>query len=207
MAELLYIEKEKERLLSIKDGIGKNAAAWTGTSITALTVQADIDALTLAKKNVIDTEILLHQLRTQARTASVIGASQADALELKVKGIHSGDTSKWAEYGIDAHENIVNAKPAKPAKGMIKSIIDDSDGIGFIVKGEPLSDIDVYEWERGVGTVTDPKIIPAFVHIATNKKASLLDDEVNAGVRYFYRYRGFNTSGYGEWSEPTSKIQ
>lgn len=207
MAELLYVEHQIESLEKKKAGIVANPDDWTDTGITALTVQAEIDILLLAKKKVIDNEILLRNCRIAARKAAETGKVEDDLLVLKVKGIYAANTDKWAEYGVDAHDAITARKEAVPAKGMIKSIESGSDEDGFIVQGKAIEGIDVYEWQRGAGSVTDPNIIPVFVHLITNKKCKLIDDDVQKGVRYFYRYRGYNIHGFGEWSDPSSKIQ
>ena len=140
-------------------------------------------------------------------SAAVAGASAADSIDLKVKGIYSDDSKKWAEYGIDAHDSLTEQKKSPPEKGMINEILDDTDNAGFIIVGKPLTGIDVYEWEKGIGVIADPKLIPVFVHLTTNKRAKITDDNVQPGIRYFYRYRGYSSAGYGDWSEPSSKIQ
>ena len=39
------------------------------------------------------------------------------------------------------------------------------------------------------------------------RKLSFVDDDVEKGTRYFYRFRGLNSNGSGEWSEPVSRVQ
>ena len=207
MEELLYVQKEIDRLNKMKDGVTANPTDWTNTGITPITIQSSISLLELSKKNVIDTDVLLHQNRLDAHHSALTGAQAADSLELKVKGIYSDNSKKWAEYGVDAHDSITEQKKALPAKGKIKSIKDEADANGFTVQGESLSNVDSYEWEKGVGTVTDPKIIPAFVHLVTINKSKIVDNDVLPGVRYFYRYRGYSTAGFGEWCDPSSAIQ
>ncbi len=207
MENLLYIQNEIDRLSKLKAGMIANPDDWIGSKITPATIQLEIDALVLSRKNVLDTVILLHQYRVGARSSAVAGATAADIIDLKVKGVYADNSKKWAEYGIDSHDSLTEQKKSLPAKGMIKDILDDTDNAGFIIVGEPLSGIDVYEWEKGIGIVADPKLIPVFVHLITNKRAKIVDDNVQPGIRYFYRYRGFSSAGYGDWSEPSSKIQ
>ena len=207
MSELLYIDHQIESLEKKKAGIVANAADWEGTGISAITVQAEIDVLLLAKKKVLDNIVVLHNSRLAARKATDVGKTEDELLVLKVKGMYAANTEKWAEYGVDAHDAITAKKDAVPAKGMIKSIENDSDGEGFIVQGKAITGIDVYEWQRGVGSVTDSHIIPEFVHLITNRKCKIIDDDVQKGIRYFYRYRGYNIHGFGEWSEPVNLIQ
>ena len=33
------------------------------------------------------------------------------------------------------------------------------------------------------------------------------DDDVQPGIRYFFRYRGSGSVGFGEWRDPSSSIQ
>lgn len=49
--------------------------------------------------------------------------------------------------------------------------------------------------------------IPAFTHLVTVRKTKYTDDDVAKGTRYFYRIRGINSKGAGEWSEPVSRVQ
>ena len=207
MADLLYVQLQIDNLKKKKAGIVENTSDWENTDISALTVQVQIDILELVKKKVLDTETLLHQLRLEARDSAEKGKEEDDALILKVKGIYAKNTNKWAEYGVDAHDALTAKKEIVPAKGMIKSITDDSDNKGFIVKGQAIKGIDVYEWQRGVGSVADDHLIPDFVHLTTNRICKIVDTDVEKGIRYFYRYRGYNINGFGEWSEPSSKIQ
>ena len=207
MEELLYIQRGIDRLEKMKAGVTANPDDWTDTGITSVTIQTKITVMELSKKNVLDTDVLLHQNRVDAHKAAVVGTTEADSMELKVKGTYSENHDKWAEYGVDAHDSITEQKKALPTKGKIKSIKNSTDSKGFIVQGEPLQNVDSYEWQRGVGTVADPKIIPAFVHLITVNRANIVDNDVQSGVRYFYRYRGYSTAGFGEWCDPNSSIQ
>ena len=207
MEELLYLQKEADRLEKMKAGVIANPADWTGTGVTALTIQAHLDELLLSKKGVLDTDVLLHNNRLDAHKTAATGAAAADSLELKVKGVYSDNHDKWAEYGVDAHTVIAEEKKPVSLKGKIKSIKNNKDAAGFIVQGEALTNVDSYEWQRGIGTAGDSKIIPAFVHLITVNRANIVDNDVQPGVRYFYRYRGYSTAGFGEWCDPSSAIQ
>ena len=207
MGDLLYVENQINSLKKKKEGILANTADWENTGITANTVQTKIDILELARKKVLNNEILLHQNRLDAREAADVGKDEDNQLTLKVKGIYAANTKKWMEYGVDAHDAITVKKENVPAKGKIKSITDDSNAEGFIIKGQAIKGIDIYEWEKGTGTVADAHLIPVFAHHTTNRKCKIVDGDVQKGVRYFYRYRGYNINGFGEWSEPVSKIQ
>jgi hypothetical protein len=210
MANLSYLEKVINRLKAQKAGIVTNTASWTGQPDTPATHQAHIDALEL-----IDADIkLLENQLSQKRAAAKLLAEQkntvADATELRVKGIHATNTAKWVDYGIEDPAAILAARANRPvpAKGIIKNVMDDYDGIGFIVEGQTLTDADTYEFEKGIAAnATDVNTIPAFTHLKTSRKVSLVDDDVAKGQRCFYRYRGINSKGAGEWSEPVSRVQ
>jgi hypothetical protein len=211
MASLSYLEKVINRLKAQRVGIVSNIASWTGQPDTPVTHQANIDALELVDA---DIKVLENQL-TQKRQAAKLLAEQkstvADATELRIKGIHAAAPAKWVDYGLtDPTSDAAMARTTRqvPAKGIIKSISDDYDGIGFIIDGQSLTDADTYEFERGIATTaTDVNTIPPMSHYKTSRKVKLTDDEVEKGKRYFYRYRGLNSKGTGEWSEPVSRVQ
>jgi hypothetical protein len=95
-----------------------------------------------------------------------------------------------------------------PEKGVIRNVSDDFDGEGFIVEWEKLAKTDSYEIERGIAAnAADVNTIPAFTHLVTVRKTKYTDDDVAKGTRYFYRIRGINSKGAGEWSEPVSRVQ
>ena len=48
---------------------------------------------------------------------------------------------------------------------------------------------------------------PPYPFLKSTKKLLFVDDDVEAGVRYFYRVRGVNATGAGAWSEPVSRVQ
>jgi hypothetical protein len=91
---------------------------------------------------------------------------------------------------------------------VIKNIVDDYDGIGFIVELEGLKEADSYEVQRGAGaTAANVNTIPVFSYLRNVRKLSFVDDDIEKGTRYFYRFRGLNSNGSGEWSEPVSRVQ
>ena len=48
---------------------------------------------------------------------------------------------------------------------------------------------------------------PPYPFLRSNEKLQIVDDDVVSGNRYFYRARGVNATGPGEWSEPVSAVQ
>ena len=93
--------------------------------------------------------------------------------------------------------------------GMVKVIVDDLDGEGFILERDSLSDADNYEWQKAAGEDAAVTNIDEsqFGHFKISRKKTFVDDNVKKGVRYFYRFRGFNPAGNGPWSEPVSRVQ
>jgi hypothetical protein len=211
MAKLTYVQAVIDRLKAQKTGITNNAASWTGQPDTPATTQAHIDALETADAEILALENQLTQKRTAVKTLVVTKAAVADAIDLRVKGIHATATNKWIEYGLaDPNSTTATESTTRPVpeKGVIRNISDDFDGEGFIVEWEKLAKTDSYEIERGIAAnAADVNTIPAFTHLVTVRKTKYTDDDVAKGTRYFYRIRGINSKGAGEWSEPVSRVQ
>ncbi len=211
MAKLTYVQAVIDRLKAQKTGITNNAAAWTGQPDTPATTQAHIDALETADAEILALENQLSQKRTAIKILVAAKAAVADAIDLRVKGIHATAPPKWIEYGLaDPTSDAATESTTRPVpdKGVIRNVSDDFDGIGFIVEWEKLAKTDSYEIERGIAAnAADVNTIPAFTHLVTVRKIKYTDDDVAKGTRYFYRIRGINTRGAGEWSEPVSRVQ
>jgi hypothetical protein len=82
-------------------------------------------------------------------------------------------------------------------------------GAGFILERDAVTDADNYEWQKAQGEDASVTNIDQskFTHFKVSNRKNFVDDEVKKGVRYFYRFRGFNTAGNGAWSEPVSRVQ
>jgi hypothetical protein len=210
MAKLKFLEAPIQRLKSFKNGISGNSSAWTGQPDTPASTQAHIDALENADAEISDLETQLTQKRQAAKLLAQQKNDVADAIELRVKGIHAADSSKWIEYGLTDPNAATAGRSSRPvpAKGVVENIADDYDGVGFIVSIRQLADADSYEVQRGAGAnAADVNTIPAMNYLRNVRKLNFVDDDVEKGIRYFYRYRGINTTGVGEWSEPVSRVQ
>ena len=81
------------------------------------------------------------------------------------------------------------------------------DGDGFIIKVARLKDAYNYEFEKAVADNATDIITTNFVYFKSSTKTKIIDDVVEKGKRYFYRYRGVNSKGVGEWSEAVSCVQ
>ena len=96
----------------------------------------------------------------------------------------------------------------KPSRVLIPVLEDDTDGVGFIISTQVDEDAKFYQWFKGAGT--DPKEtnnVPNLRELKTTTKTTFVDDEVEKGVRYFYKVRAFNANGTGPMSEAVSRVQ
>lgn len=220
-----YIQKMITAFTSRKAGMTNNSALWTGQPVTTLDIDGHINNL-----QTLDTEIeaakdLLQQKRADARQAVTDKQENLDQVDNLARGIHASNPTKLNEYDIKQRKEPVAAEV--PAKAVIISITDDDDGIGFKIslqsQGKNVSDWQVQRGEivpatnsgggmpmPGPGTPASGAttvLQPPYPFLRTTKKLVFVDDDVVAGVRYFYRVRGTNSKGPGEWSEPVSAVQ
>jgi hypothetical protein len=154
--------------------------------------------------------VKLQNLRTDAKALAKTKDDIADKLELKVKAKYADQPEKWADFGIvDDTKNVAaKGESSIPEKGVIKSIRNDDDGVGFVVEGTALANTQFYEWERGEGKPEDEAATTVPMgHLRSVRKVKIVDDEVKTGIRYFYRYRGVNAQGAGDWSTVISGVQ
>ena len=210
MASLTYVSKEQQRIANLKKGMEANAADWTAAGENPTDVQKHWDELETADKEISLADVKLQNLRTDAKALVKTKSNIADNLELKVKAKYADDHKKWKDFGI-ADDTSVAAKGGgndKPAKGDIKTIKNDDDGVGFVVEGTALKGAQFYEWERGEGKpVDDSATTVPMGHLRSVRKVKIVDDDVKTGIRYFYRYRGVNAQGAGDWSTVISGVQ
>lgn len=202
-----YINDLVSHFKSRKNGIIKNQPLWDSMPVSEATIDPIIAELEAVETQIDDADAVLQQLRNQARnlvTNKQIDLTQIDNLAY---GIHTVDTAKLADYGIVPRKTGTQ-KPV-PQKGMVKVIIDDLDGEGFILERDTLTDANNYEWQKAMGNDAAVTNIDEsqFGHFKITKKRTFVDDAVKKGTRYFYRFRGFNPSGNGPWSEPVSRVQ
>ncbi len=193
---------------------------------TPLSVQAEIDLLDTADSEI---ETLKDQLKQKQESSRILATNKNDAAEIITKraiAIHATDTGKLVEYNIAVPSGPGAARPL-PLKAIIKSVTDDDDGIGFkIAMQSQAGNVDFWEIERGqIVPATNPGggmpmpgpgtpasgattvLQPPYPFLKSTKKLVYVDDDVDAGVRYFYRVRGVNSTGAGAWSEPVSAVQ
>lgn len=196
----------KEELTALKKGMVGNAAIWAGQPVTAAQVQTAIDAIDAKNDEMDAAEVLLQQKRTEGRKLVEQYSPMAKLVSTLATGLHTTSPEKLGEYGI-ALPKAATTVPV-PAKAVIASLTDDVDGEGFIITIQPLANADTFEVEKGVTAAADVTTLATpFSFYKNSKKLSFVDDDVLRGKRYFYRVRAFNRNGYGEWSEPVSRVQ
>ena len=194
------------RLNSLKSGMESNTALWNGLPETVAAVQAKIDELISKEKDMNDAQTKWKILINESHSLSDSAEKYADKLEALATGLHNETPQKLSEYNV-AQRKKGTVIP-KPTKVIIPTIEDDTDGVGFIVSTQPDSDASNYQWFKGSGD--DPKnvnLIPEMHPFKVTSKTTFVDDEVEKGVRYFYKVQAFNSHGTGTMSEAVSRIQ
>ena len=204
---LQYLTKIREFFTKFKNGLTNNAPDWAGEPETIAVMQAHIDDIDSADTAVSDAEINLSQKRTAARVVRDAKQEVIKTLNNRVKGIYSDTVIKWPEFGVHVPVTDAPGRTAPTYQHNV-NIIDDTDGQGFILSIQTDDLADYFEWEKGQSTnPSDVNTIPALSAWRTNSKLTLVDDEVGAGKRYWYRVRSVNNHGVGPWSEAASRVQ
>ena len=200
------IQELINELKDLKKGIHKYNTQWAGVPVTEAMIDAAIASLE-AKGNAIDSaKALVSQTQLEGRIAVELYIVLADQATTLAEGIHINEQGKLADYNLA----ITTGKKAKniPAKAVIESLTDDSDGVGFVVKCQVLDEVIGFEIEKSDPVDSTLLVLaPPYKHLRNITKLIYVDDEVEKGKRYFYRIRGYNRRGYGEWSEPVSRVQ
>jgi hypothetical protein len=187
-------------LKTLKSGVHAHTAQWTGLPVTEDDLQTSGDDIDKA-------EIALKQARLAARTKIETYSLLMDQTVSLAEGLHANEEGKLADYGLSINAVARKAK-AVPKKATIDSLVDDYDGIGFIIKITTIEEAEGYEIERSEGVDSTTLVLaPPYTHLRNTIKLSYTDDDVEKGKRYFYRVRGYNRRGYGEWSEAVSRVQ
>ncbi len=215
---LKYLQTVKDRLSGLKTGMANNAAAWASQTDTPATVQAEIAELENVDNEI---ELLKDQLKQKQMEARQLADQKriaAQVIEKKAIGIHATSAGKLVEYNITVAAGPGAARPL-PKKALIKSVIDNKDGVGFRIFMQRQGGlVDFWEIERGEivptaiasNSVTDGAttvLQPPYPFLKSTKRLVYIDSKVVANVRYFYRVRGVNATGEGAWSEPVSAVQ
>jgi len=204
---LKYLQVVFDRHSGLKNGITHNNAAWVGQPDTPATEQADMDAITVANDAIDDAEDVLAQKIADARLLAKNSTKKADETVKRAIGIHATNPGKLVEYNIPVPG--VGQAVTIPVKAIILSIAIDDDGIGFKLKfkSDTSTTVDYWEIERGSTDAAVGILAVPFPFLKTTKKLILVDDDVVSGRRYYYRIRGVNSAGAGEWSAVVNAVQ
>lgn len=207
-----YIEEQIDELKKRKNGIVKNADKWVNMPVTIDIIDDGIKKLEDLDKSIDDGLQLVQQRRELARKEIEEQKKTIDQIDNFAFGLHKENPEKLNEYGLSAQSQKGAGGGSKnhsvPAKVVIDSIVDDYDGIGFIVQLSKTEGAEYYEVQRGRSD--DPKTLvlaPPYPFLRTVKKLKFTDDDIVKGQRYFYCVRAVNRNGAGEWSEPLSRVQ
>jgi len=202
------IQNSINELNDLKNGVHKNATQWANMPVNETNIDAAITALTAKGQAIIDAETALKQARFAARAAIEQHQPLIEQVTSLAEGIHKTEQGKLADYNLDITNTVSRAAKTPPSKAIIESVTDDIDGIGFILKMQSLTGADGFEIEKSDPVDSTLLVLaPPYQHLRNSTKLIVVDDEVEKGKRYFYRVRGFNRKGYGEWSEPVSRVQ
>ena len=201
-----YMDSVISRLKSLKSGMENNAELWNGLAETPAAVQAKIEELIAKEKLTNDSRTNWKIMISESHSLSDSAEKYADKIEAHAIGLHNESPQKLSEYNVVLRRK--GTAVPKPTKVIIPVIQDDTDGVGFIISTQPDSDASNYQWFKGMSE--DPKnanIIPELHPFKVTSKTTFVDDEVEKGVRYFYKVQAFNARGTGAMSEAVSRIQ
>jgi hypothetical protein len=200
------IQNTITELSNLKNGITKHATQWTGLPVTEVQITAAITALTTAGKNISDAEDALKQARLAGRLAVETNTTLINQATSLAEGLHTNEQEKLVDYGFSI--TAARSSSSIPTKTIIESITDDADGVGFVIKLQAVANADGYEIEKSNPSDSTLTVLaPPYNYLKNTAKLITVDDEVLKGKRYFYRVRAYNRKGYGEWSEPVSRVQ
>jgi hypothetical protein len=202
-----YFIALNEFFTKFKSGLTANAVDWAGEPETPAIMQAHLDDIAAADADVEAAIITLSQKRTASRAVRDSKTDVRGTLNNRVKGIYPDNFVKWPEFGVTVPVTDAPDRTAPTYQHNV-NIIDDTDGQGFILSIQKDNLADYYEWEKGQSAnPSDTNTIPPLTAWRTNNKIKLVDDEVDPGLRYWYRVRSVNNHGVGPWSEAASRVQ
>ncbi len=202
-----YLQNEIDILKNLRAGIVANQSKWDGMPVSIPQIDAALSVLQTSADEMDMADTALKKLQVKIHDTVAAQAQVGDQIESLAKGIHATETEKLLDYGIAGKKK--SSPLAIPEKAAIGSISDDFDGEGFILSIQPLANATDFEIWRGASAGPDAlSLEPSqFSYLSTTKKLSYTDDDVLKGKRYFYRLRGYNRNGKGEWSAMVSRVQ
>ena len=201
-----YISDVITELKSRSAGMQTNAEKWTNQTVTAAELDDYVKQLEAQSLKIDTAEATLQKEREAGRRLAETLTLKQKQVDSLAYGIHAEETIKLTDYGLSTRKP--NSSKPIPAKAVLTSIVDDADGVGFVVTWASLTNADYYEIEKGLAANTSDLVLqPPYPFLKTTTKTTLVDDAVEKGRRYFYRVRGVNATGTGEWSEPVNRVQ
>jgi hypothetical protein len=201
-----YIATILQALESFVAGMKANAAQWTNLPLTLTELEALLTQLKDQSGKIDAADAALQKERDAGHKLVDVVKAKLTKGENLALALYSEDPVKLAEYGLNSRKE--NESRNVPGKVSNLSLTDDKDGEGFVFGWAPVADADYYEIEKKEApNTTDLVLAPPYNFLKTTRKASITDDDVVKGKRYFYRVRAVNSAGHGEWSEPISRVQ
>jgi len=201
------IQELINELKDLKKGVHTHATQWAGLPVNEAKLDEAIAELQTKGNAIDDAKALVSQTQLDGREAIEKYTPLAVQTSTLAEGIHTNEQGKLVDYNLAM---VTTGRKAKtiPAKAMIESITDDYDGIGFILKMQSLDQAEGFEIEKSDPVESTTLVLaPPYTHLKNITKIIYTDDDVLKGKRYFYRVRGYNRKGYGEWSEAVSRVQ
>jgi hypothetical protein len=203
---LKYLEKIREILAGLKHGVESHTAEWLGQFETPAVIQSKIVQIDTIQDEIKTLKDQLSQKKKQARKLQKELGIFTDTIKNKAIGFHLSKPELLKDYDIKLRREY--QKTVKPSAILAVTISDAPSGKGFVVSTnrDPLSSH--YEWQRGIGeNPRDVVNIPPMHFYKSTSKSQFTDEDIEIGVRYFYRVRPANRSGEGPWSATVSRVQ
>lgn len=201
-----YISDLIQLLKSRIAGMNANADKWTNQPVAKADLEDYVKQLETDQDEIDKAAAVLQQKREASRQLVENLTRKLKQVDNLAMGIHAEEAVKLGEYGITLRKE--KSSRSVPGKAIISSITDDADGEGFVISLTKLNEAEHYEIEKGVATDNSSLVLaPPYPFLKTTTKLTFVDDDIIKGKRYFYRARGINATGPGEWSEPVSRVQ
>jgi len=200
-----FLQEAHDELGNLKSGMENNLDVWKNQEVKPNDLENTMGELIQFDEDIKLAETKLQEVRKAAHNKVLLVQTQINEVTNLALGLHAKTEDKLGGYGIKPTKKPI-AKEI-PTKANVANIEDDHDGEGFILTASTLQTANYYEWQKMVGPNGEEMLKPPFPFFKTSKKTTFVDDEVPQGKRCFYRVRGVNTAGPGEWSEPVSKVQ
>lgn len=201
-----YLADLISRLTGYKSGVTKNPDVWKNREETPEAIQTHIDAVQKVGDELDDLNEQIALKTAEARKLQKEETRFADDFENLAIGLEKSNADKLMMYNIELRKS--QTKKSVPIETLHPKLVDDTDGVGFIITTNVDANASQYEWQKGIAAdASKTDVIPEMKIFKTTIKTSFVDDDVLKGVRLFYRVRAVNAAGAGPWSEAVSRVQ